>query len=97
MSLGKLLVVDYKSIGHFLRCWREKAGITQQQVSDFFKYDSAQSISNWERGVSPIPKDKLFALLKLFKVPQTELVKFLQVEQEKALKRFLKAAQRERA
>ncbi len=97
MSLGKLLVVDYKSIGSFLRIWREKAGITQQEVSELFKYDSAQSISNWERGVSPIPKEKLFALLKLFKVPQHELVAFLQKEQEKALKRFLKAAQGARA
>lgn len=90
-------MVDYKSIGHFLKTWREKAGITQQEVSDLFKYDSAQSVSNWERGVSPIPKEKLFTLLKLFKVPQHELALFLKKEQEKSLKRFLRAAQSIRA
>ena len=51
-----------KIIGKFLKEKRTKAGLTQQEVALGLSYDTAQFVSNWERGISLPP---LVALPKL--------------------------------
>lgn len=41
--------------GELIKQSRKKAGLTQADVASLLKYDTAQFISNWERGLSHPP------------------------------------------
>lgn len=42
-------------VGEKLRCARERAGLTQAELARAWRVRSAQSVSNIERGVAPLP------------------------------------------
>lgn len=42
-------------LASFLKDKRIEANLSQKDVADFLKYESAQFISNWERGLSSPP------------------------------------------
>lgn len=44
-----------KDLGKQLANWREKAGLSQKEVSERLGYTTPQFVSNWERGVSVPP------------------------------------------
>lgn len=72
---------------------REKAGLTQREVSDTLGYSTPQFISNVERGRCRFPVQKLPKIKKLYRL-STEQVLDLFLTEEKAglLKVFKKAA-----
>lgn len=59
----------------FLKSAREKAGLSQKQVSDHFGWKSAQFVSNHERSVSMPPVKILRKLAALYRVNPDELFK----------------------
>lgn len=69
-----------------LKEFREKAGLSQKDVSDVFGLMSAQFISNWERGVSKPPVNYLKTMAKIYKVDAEELFeKYLRAVVEEAV------------
>ncbi len=48
-----------KHMAKLLKKAREEAGLSQWDVADFIGYDSPQFISNIERELSQLPRDKL--------------------------------------
>ena len=63
-----------KNAGDFLREARKKAKLMQGDVAEELGYTSAQFISNWERGISFPPTDKLPYLAKLLRISHRKLV-----------------------
>lgn len=66
-----------KSLADFLKAAREKANVSQRQVADELGYQSAQFISNWERGISYPPMKTLKRLGELYSVSSESLYKVL--------------------
>jgi transcriptional regulator with XRE-family HTH domain len=57
----------------YLKFKRKQAKLTQLQVSKELNYDSAQFVSNWERGISLPPAKELKILAKMYHIDFTEL------------------------
>lgn len=75
------------TVGKFLKTKREKAGKTQRDVSDVLDYDTAQFVSNWERGVSTPPKDPsvIRKIAVTIKCKPEEIIDKLQAADDKIL------------
>ena len=50
------------------------AGLTQKEVAEEFNFNSAQFVSNWERGENEPPAKYLRALANLFSVNPDDLI-----------------------
>lgn len=66
-----------KKFGSWLRKLRVKAGKTQWEVADAQGYDSAQFVSNWERGVSLPPLADLAFVAEMLKTTPREILKHM--------------------
>jgi transcriptional regulator with XRE-family HTH domain len=71
------MAVKMKSLSQFLKQTREKSDLSQRQVADELGYQSAQFISNWERGVSSPPLKTLKRLGDLYKVQAETLYQIM--------------------
>jgi transcriptional regulator with XRE-family HTH domain len=59
----------YAALGGYLQEMRNKASLTQREVSLALGYSSAQFISNFERGIAVPPLKKLRVLVKMYDMP----------------------------
>jgi transcriptional regulator with XRE-family HTH domain len=66
-----------KTLAAFLKQAREKAELSQRQVADELGYQSAQFISNWERGISSPPMKTLKQLGELYYVSAEDLYEIM--------------------
>ena len=57
-----------KHLGSFIRDLREKRGLSQGDVAKLLSLKTAQSISNIERGISPLPRAKIKRLAEVLGV-----------------------------
>jgi transcriptional regulator with XRE-family HTH domain len=69
-----------KLIGTFIRQNREKKGISQGALAQQLQLKTAQSISNIERGVSPLPKSKMKKLSKVLSLKKDDFYQVLMLE-----------------
>jgi transcriptional regulator with XRE-family HTH domain len=65
------------NLNSFLRDARIAAGLSQKDVSDRLGYNSAQFVSNWERGLATPPGRTLRKLSQLYKIKADELYEIL--------------------
>lgn len=79
----------FLNVGLFLKARREARDLTQTEVADILKVKS-QFVSNWEHGRSMPPLRLLKVVMKLYNIPDDELVGFVMAEQEKFLRKQLK-------
>jgi transcriptional regulator with XRE-family HTH domain len=63
-----------KQIGSFIRELRESRGLSQGDVAKLLNLKTAQSISNIERGVSPLPRAKIKKLADVLGIRKGEIV-----------------------
>jgi transcriptional regulator with XRE-family HTH domain len=63
-----------RRLASFLREYRVKSGLSQADVAAALKYSTPQFISNWERGVSSPPLDKLSQLIEIYRISRDELI-----------------------
>lgn len=63
-----------RRLAAFLKENRIKSGLSQAEVASILKYSTPQFISNWERGVSSPPLDKLGQLIELYRISRDELI-----------------------
>lgn len=85
-----MLQYDRMEVGKFLKASREKAKLTQIQVSKQLGYSSAQVISNFERGVVVAPLTVLSKMTKLYKSDLNALAEIILESQKRLLLKSLK-------
>lgn len=81
-----MLEYDRKKLGQFLKDSREKADLTQADVSQKLGYTSPQFISNIERGISVVPLKTLARMVTLYKTNPDTVVKIILESQRKLLR-----------
>jgi transcriptional regulator with XRE-family HTH domain len=62
-----------QQLGKYLQGLREKAGFSQKEVSLKLGYETAQFVSNWERGLCTPPMNTIRTLSKMFHVDSAKL------------------------
>lgn len=62
---------------NYFKFLREKAGLTQKQVSIYLGYTTIQLVSNWERGLCMPPRNSIQRLAKLFNVDKKQIGKYI--------------------
>jgi transcriptional regulator with XRE-family HTH domain len=60
-------------LGLFLKSKREKAGLTQKQVSDELGYTTPQFVSSWERGEREPPMNVIWRLASIYDISAEKL------------------------
>ena len=66
-----------RKIGNKIKEARGLAKMTQKDVSNQLGYDTAQFISNVERGEASLPLEKLRDIIKLLRIADDEIIKML--------------------
>jgi transcriptional regulator with XRE-family HTH domain len=69
---------------------REKAGLTQREVSDALGYSTPQFISNVERGRCRFPVQKLPKIRRLYKISAEKVIDLILSEERQGLLKILK-------
>lgn len=69
---------------------REKAGLTQREVSDSLGYSTPQFISNVERGRCRFPVQKLPKIKKLYRLSTDQVLDLFLTEERSSLLRVFK-------
>lgn len=69
---------------------REKAGLTQREVSDSLGYSTPQFISNVERGRCRFPVQKLAKIKKLYRLSADQMINLILSEEKQVLIKFIK-------
>jgi transcriptional regulator with XRE-family HTH domain len=77
MQKDYVLPRKYVTVGNYLAEARDKAGLTQREVSLALGYSSAQFISNFERGIAVPPLKKLKILMKLYDIRVDTVVEMI--------------------
>lgn len=72
------------------REYREKAGLTQREVSDALGYTTPQFISNVERGRCRFPVEKLPKLKRLYRLSNDQVVDMIMVDEKRGLLKHFK-------
>src|SRR5688572_27271708 len=81
-------------VGQFIKSAREGAGISQNDLASELGLKSAQSISNIERGLTPLPRTMLPTLVRYLKINRDAL---LDVITDETRQKFLAAFKDARA
>lgn len=81
-----MLEYDRKKLGNYLKDVRERADLTQADVSNKLGYTSPQFISNIERGISVVPLKTLARMVSLYKVNPEAVTKIILESQRKLLR-----------
>lgn len=87
-----MLEYDRKKLGVFLRERRERANLTQADVSGRLGYTSPQFISNIERGVSVVPLKTLAKMIHFYRANPDEAARIILESQRKMLREKLSRA-----
>lgn len=77
-----------KETGHIIRNARLKLGLSQKSVANELGYDSAQFVSNIERGVSDVPPVHIPKLVNLLKIDKKKVYKLLEKEYSQKIRSY---------
>lgn len=66
---------SYTTVGEYLKDLRERASLTQREVSLALGYSSAQFISNFERGIALPPLNKMKILMEMYRGDVDRLIR----------------------
>jgi transcriptional regulator with XRE-family HTH domain len=87
MNMDKMQI---RKLGEYLREKRERADLTQGFVAERMGFTSPQFISNIERGLCSPPMDVLKRMVRLYKLRNPEVVRFLSRLNEEYIERSLR-------
>ena len=76
MGLIGQMKTPYLSSGQKLKQIRMESGLTQEDLAKKAKLKTAQSISNIERGITPVPMSKLKVFSKALNVAPALLLEY---------------------
>lgn len=63
------LVMGDPVIGKRIRAAREELGLSQREFGERVGVSNAQTVSNWERGVSDVPRARLLKIVEATRKP----------------------------
>ena len=69
---------------------RDKKGLSQKAVADRLGYGSSQFISNFERGISSPPLNRMKVLVNLYQMSIEELMAAITLDQESMMAMTIK-------
>ncbi len=75
---------------------RIKSGLTQRDLALKLNFTSGQFVSNYERGLCPIPIDKIRALINILHLDKNEVIELMQSDSREQLTKDLSADPRRR-
>ena len=67
-------VIDLRATGRAIKDKREAAGLTVQDVQNYFGFEYPQAVYKWQQGKSLPSVDNLLALSRLLRVPMEDLL-----------------------
>ncbi len=70
--------------------YRERAGLTQKDVSEALGYTTPQFISNVERGRCRFPVDKLPKIKRLYRLSNEQVVDMIMSEEKRGILKYFK-------
>jgi transcriptional regulator with XRE-family HTH domain len=73
----------------YLKDMRIKKGVSQRELAELLGYTSGQFVSNYERGMCPVPLDKVKDLIGILNLDSTKVVNLIQEDRKKSLLRTL--------
>jgi transcriptional regulator with XRE-family HTH domain len=91
------MLLNRRKFGQYLAAARVRVNLSQNELASRLGYSSPQFISNWERGESCPPLNKLRPLARELKIPIDEMVGRIVNETEAFLKSELISARSRRA
>ncbi len=77
--------LHFEQISDLFKTKRVELNYTQYEIASFLGYTNAQFISNFERGVSGLPLEKIEKLCELYKIPKVQLANIILEEQKRKL------------
>jgi|GEM_PF-475226 len=78
-------------LGSFLKARRERAGLTQKQVSDELGYTTAQFVSSWERGEREPPMHAIWRLASIYNISAEKIFDVMLEYRHKMIEQELRA------
>ncbi len=69
----------------YLKDMRIKKGISQRELAEMLGYTSGQFVSNYERGMCPVPLEKVKDMIGLLNLDSTKVVNLIQEDRKKSL------------
>ncbi len=84
--------ISKKNLGDYLKKRRLTLGITQKHIAQIMGYSTPQFISNWERGISSPPVDKLESVSNVYGIPNKKFKAFLRKEVNNTLDRAFRSS-----
>jgi SOS-response transcriptional repressor LexA len=81
----QLLRKKRRFTGKYIQDRRKELGINQDRVAEVLKYKDKQAVSNIERGVAPLPLNKIRKLAELLQVEPKSLAKLTLLDKEPEL------------
>ena len=66
--------IDLRATGRAIKDKREAAGLTVQDVQNYFGFEYPQAVYKWQQGKSLPSVDNLLALSRLLRVPMEDLL-----------------------
>jgi transcriptional regulator with XRE-family HTH domain len=87
----------FKELGDYLKKKRIAKNLTQKDVAMALKYDSAQFVSNIERGLCSLPLSKIPTIMELYDIDLTTITKILLQVQKKIIAQTIEASQSRRS
>lgn len=79
------LIKTRKKVGKFLQRRRKELKLNQDQVARILNYKDKQAISNIERGVAPLPFNRIKKLAKLLELERKRLAKLACLDKDPEL------------
>ena len=67
-------VIDLRATGRAIKLCREAAGLTEQDVQNYFGFEYPQAVYKWQQGKCLPSVDNLLALSRLLRVPMEDLL-----------------------
>lgn len=70
-------MANRKSFGEYIKSVRQEQGLTLQEASETLGYKSVGTLVNVERGLGPLPVEKIHPLARLYKIEVEEILEQL--------------------
>ena len=67
-------VIDLRATGRAIKEKREAAGLTVQDIQNYFGFEYPQAVYKWQQGKCLPSVDNLLALARLLRVPMEDLL-----------------------
>ena len=84
----------HEQIGHIIKEFRVKSGLTQMELASKLGYNTPQFVSLFERGLSKIPLETMGKLIVYLKLPERSVMSALTAAFEQEAKQKVQSGKK---